>query len=646
MAWRLRLTGNAMRPLPNWIRCLSTFLVAAAVGAPAAFAEADHATRRAQRVSGQLVVRAKAGASPAAVDRALASAGIRTRRRLHLAGAEVVNLPALEVPRAERALRISGVFKSVERDHLASIAALPNDPLYSSQWGLMRTGVPAAWDLSIGGTAAPVAVIDTGVDLSHPDLSGKLLPGYDFFNDDADPSDDHGHGTRMSGIIGAAWNNAEGIAGVAPGSPLLPIKALGADGKGPYSAIAEGITWAVDQGARVISLSLSGPSPSPAIQAAVSYALSNGAVCVAAAGNDASDDPVYPAATTGVVAVGAIDEFDNHAWFSNTGAWLSHSAPGMGLATTDLGGGYAPSSGTSPAAAFSAGIFSLLFTFEPGLSPVEAIGRVEQGTFDLGASGWDPTFGWGGVDALATLVPGEPGAAPPDDNDPVIELLAPTKGSLVSGNFSVEVAANDDVGVTRVELFVDNRKHATESEPPYSFSIDASTLTPGQHKLRAYAFDAAGNRRNTKNVKILTTPGVGLLVKKAKVVGNKVNINAQFALPEGVVFNPATDAISVTLESDGSIVLEAAATAGQLQVLGAKAKGTVAAAVPSEGTVRIKTASNSNQPELYTLKVNATNLDPMAPIDGLVVLSVQVGDVQLSQPLSLRPQGSSRMIYP
>ncbi len=382
-----------MQALPTWKPLLSVFLAAGFIGTAAVEASAEHATRRAHRVRGQLVVRAKAGAPPRAVERALAKAGVRSRRRMLGLRGEVVNMAPREMARVERELRLSGLFKSVERDYLAGVSAIPNDPLFASQWGLTRSGVPAAWDESVGSAGAPVAVLDTGVDLTHPDLVGNLLPGTDILNGDSDPTDDHGHGTRMAGIVAATWNNSAGIAGVAPGSPILPVKVLGDDGLGPYSAIAQGITWAAAQGAKVINLSLSGGSPSQALQDAVNGAIASGAVCVASAGNDGSATPVYPAATSGVVAVGALDEFDNHPWFSNTGAWLSHSAPGVSVVTTDIGGGYAPSTGTSPAAAFSSGIFSLLFAFEPTLSPATAVARVEQGAFDLGAEGWDDTFG-------------------------------------------------------------------------------------------------------------------------------------------------------------------------------------------------------------------------------------------------------------
>ncbi len=616
-----------------------------AVTSLAAPVAAEHATRRAHRVRGQLIIRPKAGASPRAIARAVNRAGAVVRRRMAANGGRVVSVPRFLTAHAESELRRSGLFRSVERDYLAGVAAIPNDPNYGAQWGLPRTGVPAAWDLSLGSSSATIAVLDTGVDFTHIDLAGQLLAGRDVINDDLDPSDDHGHGTRMSGIAAAAWNNAEGIAGIAPNSPLLPVKVLGADGLGPYSAIAEGITWAADQGARVISLSLSGSVPSQALQDAVNYATASGAVCVASAGNDGWSQPVYPAATNGAVAVAAIDEFDQRPWFSNYGAWISHASPGVGILTTDMGGGYAPSTGTSPAAAFSAGVFGLLFGLEPTLTPAQAIARLEQGAFDLGDQGWDPYHGWGGVDALATLVPGEPGATPPDDTDPVVELLSPSAGSLVSGNFSVEVSANDNVGVSRVELFLDNRKHASETSPPYSFVIDSASIEPGKHKLRAYAFDAAGNKDQTKNIKILTTPGVGLLVKNAKVVGSGVRITASFVLPEEVVFDPQNDSIQVHLEGASGAVLSALATPADISSNGAKTSATVDPLFPSGGSVKFKTKVKGASP-IYTLKVKAKGLDPMPPVDDILNLEVTVGTHILSQALNFRPKGVQRLVYP
>ena len=112
---------------------------------------------------------------------------------------------------------------------------------------------------------------------------------------------------------------------------------------------------------------------------------------------------------------------------------------------------------------------------------------------DLGSKGWDAYFGWGRADAYAALVPGQIGAIPPDYTRPTVSVFSPVKGSLVSGLVPVDVAANDNLAVQRVELFVDNRLHATETSPPFSFVLDASPFAAGKHKLRAYAYDTSGN---------------------------------------------------------------------------------------------------------------------------------------------------------
>jgi len=617
-----------------------------AIVAPLASASAATVdVRQSRRVRGQLIVREKAGVSAAAVDRALARAGALSNRPTRSRRARVVRVAPGELVHVERALRASGLFKSVERDYLATIAEVPNDPYFPGQWGLERTGVPAAWDLTHGGGQATVALLDTGVDSSHPDLAGQVVAGYDFIDGDTDPSDGHGHGTHMAGIIAAVQNNALGTAGIAPSSPLLAVRVLDSAGVGPYSAVADGIIYAADQGARVINLSLAGSAPSGLLQDAVNYARDAGAVVVAAMGNDASSTPVYPAATGGVVAVGAVASSDTLAGFSNTGAWISHVSPGVDVLTTDLGGGYWSSSGTSPAAAFSSGIFSLLFAFEPTLDPAAAIARVESGAFDLGSSGWDASYGWGRIDAHASLIPGEPGSQPPDFTKPSVQIVNPVAKSLVSGQVAVDVAANDDQGVSRVELFVDNRKYAIETTPPYSFVVDATALEPGKHKLRAYAYDTAGNWSRTKNVKLLLSPGVGLLVKKAKVLSDAAKISASFALPEGSTFDPDQHDVLVRLSSPGGVVFEAMVTTDDMQQSpGGKVSASVSPTVPSSGNVSLKASETGAQP-IYKLKLKASQLIAMAPTATLMNLTVQVGDDVLSQSLTFRSQGTA-LTYP
>lgn len=594
-------------------------------------------------VPGRLVLRARGGLATEALQRVLNVAGARRIESVNGVEGTVVEADPGTLLAVADSLRRSGLFSSVERDQRVRIAE-PNDTYYQSQWALPRGGVPAAWALS-SGAGVTVAVVDTGVDASHPDLRGQLLPGYDFLNDDPYPNDDNGHGTRMSGIVGAACNNGEGICGVAPGAMVLPIKSLDAQGYGPYSAVANGIVYAVDHGARVVNLSLVGTAPSSILQAAVDYAAAHDVIVVAAAGNFGTDVPGYPAASSGAVAVAAINDADGHPSFSNSGPWVSVSAPGVDVVTTSPGG-YATSTGTSPAAAFSSGVFALLLAANPALNRADAIARVQAGAVDLGASGWDPYFGWGRVDAYGALVPGQVGAPPPDGTPPTISILSPTKGSLQSNMVAVDVAANDNVAIGRVELFVDNRWYATMTAPPYSFVIDAGKMAAGDHKLRAYAYDTSNNVAKTRNVKVSFTPGTGLLVTHTVVKASSVSVSGKFALPADVAFNPSMDDVVVTLSSADGTILSAVAKAGSFNVSGSgKMQGIMSPSVPSTGSVRLTAKGDVGDQPLYTFKLRASNLSGMSARHPLMNLGIAVGGIQLSQSLPCRAKGST-FLYP
>ena len=189
-------------------------------------------------------------------------------------------------------------------DRVAAEAS--NDPLIWLQWGHYSVNATDAWEITQG-AGVIVAVIDSGVDLAHEDLAANLLPGFDFFSNDADPSDEHGHGTHVAGTVAAVRNNSFGATGIAPEASILPVRVCGPPGSGCSSdAIAEGIEWAVNSGADVINLSLGGPSPVGVIEEAVAFAISSDVVVVASAGNDGIATPNYPAAHPGVVGVGAL----------------------------------------------------------------------------------------------------------------------------------------------------------------------------------------------------------------------------------------------------------------------------------------------------------------------------------------------------
>jgi len=255
------------------------------------------------------------------------------------------------------------------------------DNRYPEQWGLPAIHAPAAWDISLGASAILVAVLDTGVDASHPDLIGRVdtALGRDFVNDDNDATDDNGHGTHVAGIIAATEGNG-GTVGVAPGCRVLPVKVMAADGTGDSYDIAAGIEYAADAGARVINLSLAGPSDQ-LMSDAVSYARSKGCVVVAAAGNEGSPDGAdYPARYEGVVGVGAVDRTGAR-WVytrggSNYGSGVDIAAPGVDILSTVPGGGYASVSGTSMASPFVAGVAALVWSVNATWSATQVEERV------------------------------------------------------------------------------------------------------------------------------------------------------------------------------------------------------------------------------------------------------------------------------
>ena len=194
----------------------------------------------------------------------------------------------------------------VEADIAEKAMALPDDPHYPYQWHLQQLGLETVWD-STDGSGVTVAVVDTGVSAGS-DGFGSLLVGIDLVSGDGDATDQHGHGTHVAGTIAQATNNGVGVAGVAPGASILPVRVLDEDGYGMASRTAQGIIWAADHGAQVINMSLGGEGHSETSEAACDYAFDAGVVVVAASGNDSYTDFVcYPAAYDSVIAVGATD---------------------------------------------------------------------------------------------------------------------------------------------------------------------------------------------------------------------------------------------------------------------------------------------------------------------------------------------------
>ncbi|MBE9912796.1 peptidase S8 [Paenibacillus donghaensis] len=286
----------------------------------------------------------------------------------------------------------------------SSLPNVPNDLLFSKyQWNLPIIETNQGWDLSRGSNDVIVGIVDTGADLNHPDLQGRLLNGYNVINPDSDPDDDVGHGTHVSGIIGAIVNNNEGVAGISWYNKMLPVKALDKSGSGTTYAVAEGIIWAADNGAKVINMSLGNYADSQFLHDAVKYAYDKDVVLVAASGNDNTERPGYPAAYPEVLAVAATDSNMKRASYSNYGDYIDVAAPGTSIASTYPGNQYAALSGTSMASPHVAAMAALIRSQNPDLTNKQVMDIMRSSTIDLGPKGRDKYYGYGQIDIFKAL---------------------------------------------------------------------------------------------------------------------------------------------------------------------------------------------------------------------------------------------------
>lgn len=301
---------------------------------------------------------------------------------------------------------------------------VPNDNFYSAQQENLRViGLPAAW-MTTTGTEVVIAVVDTGLDLNHPDLQAKVwnndqeIPangidddlngyvddeaGWDFVNGDNSPQDDQSHGSHVAGVAAAHSNNAIGIAGVSWGARLMALKALNHLGDGTWADVAEAILYASDNGAQVLNMSFGDDEPSETIRLAVAYAASQGCLLVAAAGNGGT--PVfYPAAYSEVMAVSATDNQDLPWSKSNRGPEVDISAPGVGIFSTNANDSYTILSGTSMATAHVTGVASLIWSVEPVLTPIQVTNILTHTAVDVWSPGHDHLTGWGRVNATQAV---------------------------------------------------------------------------------------------------------------------------------------------------------------------------------------------------------------------------------------------------
>jgi len=504
----------------------------------------------------RLLIGARAGLSEADVGK-IASVHGGKSRRLGPPGVYVFDLPATASEKAVAAtLSRHPHLKFAELDQLATPAATPNDPYAGSEWHLGKLGAAGAWD-SAQGSGVTIAILDTGVDGTHPDLASRMVAGWNFYDNNADTSDVNGHGTAVAGAAAASMNNGVGVAGMAGQASLMPIRIADANAYAYWSTVAQGLTWASDKGARVANISYAGVAASATVQSAALYMRARGGLVVVAAGNNGIDEGIAP--TASMIVVSATDANDQKTSWSSYGSFVSVSAPGQDIWTTTRGGGYQAWWGTSLASPVVAGVASLMMSARPAMSNTQLEGLLYSSSTDLGAAGRDSLYGWGRVNAAAA-VQAALNSAVTDSQPPTAVISSPANGSTVSGLLAVNVNAADNLGVMRVDLKLNGNVIASDTASPYGFSLDTTQLPNGGASLVAVAYDAAGNTGNSATVAVTvnntvvqaadTTPPVVAINAPANGAGVSGNVTVSVAASD----NAGLSGLKLALLINGSQV--------------------------------------------------------------------------------------------
>ncbi len=482
--------------------------------------------------AGHILVRFKANPSQAVLDQLKAAFAARVVGTIE--GIKVTHLqvpPEAGVTVIENLRRRSDV-EFAEFDAVAQVFApsnttqatfVPNDPYYSTpdssshygsvaQWGLGAVSASSAWAVTLGNLTTVIAIVDTGVDDTHPDLASKVVGEYSYVGS---IKDGFGHGTHVAGIAAAATNNNIGVAGMCPNCGILSVKVLNDQGSGYISDIASGITYAASHGARVISLSLGGSGRTATLQSALAYAVANNALPVCAMGNDgAAMNTPEPAYWHDCLSVIATDQNGAKASFSNYGMKADVAAPGVAILSTmptysvtlNTQYGYKTNydalSGTSMATPMVAGIAGLAISQNPTLTPAQVAGIIEASAGD--GVGWSPNLAFGVVNAFKAVS----SAVHSDYVPPLVNLTSPAEGATVSGMVTMQAAPTDNTTVHHVD-FVQNGTRFMQvltgastttgsgknavTTPAWTLLWPSTTVFNSSITLSAFAVDVFGN---------------------------------------------------------------------------------------------------------------------------------------------------------
>ena len=506
---------------------------------------------------GVLLVKFQEAAASAAIEALMTQYSATYERNLYNSDVEVWQVPEGQEQSIAQSLTTSSQVVYAETDNLYWALLTPNDPSYVNQWAQPLINADDAWNITTGSASVTIAIIDTGIDESHPDLASKIVAGYDFIDGDSNPHDTNGHGTHVAGITAAIGNNGVGIAGNDWNARIMPMRVLGTEGSGYTSGIVDGVNWAYQHGAKVLNLSLGGPTYNSTFQDAITAAYNAGTIVIAAMGNDGAQVVRYPAAYNNVFAVASTTRTDTRATYSNYGSHCDIAAPGGQMYSLGDSNGiystmptysvylqyqygyslnYTYLQGTSQATPQVAGLAGLMLAANPSLTPAQIQSAIQNTAVDIGSAGWDQYFGWGRINALAAV---QSVAGPTIPAAPTLSAISNPEND---GTYLVDWS--DVSGATGYTLQVDRNggfggPSTAYSGPTSQFSVSAQAA--GVWYYRVLASNSAGSSAWSGTQTVGVLPGAATL----NDITNPLN-NDSYLIAWGLV----TGASGYRLEED------------------------------------------------------------------------------------------------